>query len=61
VGIFQLMVMTDDLERLAAQHANRDEIELAALETGMRALWEDGTEKVLAGVTSLEELGRVLV
>jgi type IV pilus assembly protein PilB len=61
VGIFQLMVMTDDLERLAAQHANRDEIELAALEAGMRALWDDGTEKVLAGVTSLEELGRVLV
>ncbi len=47
VGIFQLMVMSDELERLASLHANRDEIEVAAVEGGMRTLWEDGIEKVL--------------
>jgi type IV pilus assembly protein PilB len=61
IGIFQLMVMGDTLERLAAQHSSREEIELAAMDSGMKTLWEDGLTKVLAGVTSLEELGRVLV
>jgi type II secretory ATPase GspE/PulE/Tfp pilus assembly ATPase PilB-like protein len=27
----------------------------------MRTLWDDGLAKVMSGVTSLEELGRVLV
>ncbi len=61
VGVFQLMVMSDELERLASQHANRDEIEVVAIERGMRTLWEDGVDKVLQGLTSIEELGRVLV
>jgi type II secretory ATPase GspE/PulE/Tfp pilus assembly ATPase PilB-like protein len=27
---------------------------------GMRTLWDDGLEKVIAGLTSLEELARVV-
>jgi type IV pilus assembly protein PilB len=61
VGIFQLMVMSEKLERLASQYASRDEIGAAAFEGGMRTLWEDGIAKVAAGVTSLEEIGRVVV
>jgi type IV pilus assembly protein PilB len=61
VGIFQLMVMSEKLERLASEFASRDEIGRAAFEGGMRTLWEDGIAKVVAGVTSLEEIGRVLV
>ena len=36
-------------------------IERAAFESGMRPLWEDGLAKVREGVTSVEELARVLV
>jgi type IV pilus assembly protein PilB len=61
MGVFQLMVMTEEVERLASQRASRDDIERAAAEGGMRTLWDDGLEKVLKGVTSIEELGRVLV
>jgi type IV pilus assembly protein PilB len=61
IGIYQLMVMTEELSRLAAQHASRDEIERAAIEGGMRTLWDDGLGKVASGLTSIEELGRVLV
>jgi type IV pilus assembly protein PilB len=61
IGIYQLMVMTEDLSRLAATHASRDEIERAALEGGMKNLWDDGLAKVASGLTSIEELGRVLV
>jgi general secretion pathway protein E len=61
IGIYQLMVMTEDVSRLAAQHASREELERAALETGMKTLWDDGLSKVVSGLTSLEELARVLV
>ena len=60
-GIFQLMVMSEQLERMASERASRDELERIAREGGMRGLWDDGLEKVLQGVTSIEELGRVLV
>jgi type IV pilus assembly protein PilB len=61
VGIFQLLEMTEDLASLAARHAAREEIERAALETGMRGLWDDGLAKVAAGLTSIEELTRVTI
>jgi type II secretory ATPase GspE/PulE/Tfp pilus assembly ATPase PilB-like protein len=61
IGIYQLMVMTEDLSRLAASHASREDIERAALEGGMKTLWDDGLGKVASGLTSLEEVGRVLV
>jgi type IV pilus assembly protein PilB len=61
IGVYQLMIMSESLSRLAAQHASREEIERAALETGMKMLWDDGLAKVTSGLTSLEELARVLV
>ena len=61
IGIYQLMVMSEGLGRLASQHGSREEIERAAMETGMKTLWDDGLAKVASGLTSLEELGRVLV
>ena len=60
IGIFQLLIMNDELEALAAQNAPRDEIERAAAAAGMRTLWDDGIAKVAAGLTSLEELARVV-
>ena len=61
IGIYQLMVMNEDISRLASQHASREELERAALGAGMKTLWEDGLAKVVSGLTSLEELARVLV
>ena len=60
VGIFQLLIMNDELEGLAAQNAHRDEIERSAAAAGMRSLWDDGIAKAAAGLTSLEELARVV-
>ena len=61
VGVYQLMTMSETLSRLAAQHASREEIERAGMETGMKTLWDDGLQKVASGLTSIEELARVLV
>jgi type IV pilus assembly protein PilB len=60
VGVFQLLRVNEELESLAARKASREELERAAMANGMRTLWEDGLEKVAAGLTSLEELARVV-
>ena len=59
VGVFQLLTMSERLEQLAAGKAPREEIERAAVDEGMRTMWEDGVGKVAAGITSVEELARV--
>jgi type IV pilus assembly protein PilB len=61
IGIYQLMVMTEELEGLAVARASREDLEREAIRHGMRTLWDDGLAKVAAGITSLEELSRVLV
>ena len=60
IGIFQLLTMTPELEPIAVRRGNREELERAAMAEGMRSLWDDGIAKVAAGLTSLEELARVL-
>jgi type IV pilus assembly protein PilB len=60
IGIFQLLVMTEEIERLAVTSATREEVEAKAMQQGMRTLWDDGLAKVAAGVTTLEEVGRVI-
>jgi type IV pilus assembly protein PilB len=61
IGVYQLLTMTEQLETLAAEKASREEIERAAMEEGMRTLWDDGLSKVAAGLTSVEELARITV
>ena len=59
IGIFQLLEMDEELSALAARKASHEELERAAMGAGMTTLWADGVEKVVAGLTSLEELARV--
>ncbi|HEX7256320.1 MAG TPA: GspE/PulE family protein [Gaiellaceae bacterium] len=61
IGVYQLLAMTEELESLAVSRASREDIERAAMEGGMRTLWDDGLAKIAAGITSIEELSRVLV
>jgi type IV pilus assembly protein PilB len=61
VGVYQLLTMTEAIAQLAVKHAAREDIERAAMEAGMRSMWDDGLSKVAAGLTSVEELARVLV
>jgi type IV pilus assembly protein PilB len=59
IGVFQLLEMNEELSTLAAQKASHEHLERAALDGGMTTLWGDGIEKVVGGLTSLEELARV--
>jgi type IV pilus assembly protein PilB len=60
IGLYQLLRMSEEIASLAVRHASRDEIARAAMEGGMRTMWDDGLEKVASGLTSIEELARVL-
>jgi type IV pilus assembly protein PilB len=61
IGVYQLLPMRESVARLAARGAPHDEIAAVAAEAGMRSLWDDGLDKVAAGVTTFEELARVVV
>ncbi len=61
IGVYQLLIMSEQLETLAVTKASRDDIERAAIGEGMRTLWDDGLAKVAAGLTSIEELARVSI
>jgi type IV pilus assembly protein PilB len=60
VGVFQFLRVTEEVAALVVRQASRDEIAKVAMEQGMRRMWDDGMEKVAAGLTSVEELARVL-
>jgi len=55
-GIHELMMTTRELRMLIQSGTRTDDLQKAALESGMRTLRQDGIEKVLAGVTSIQEV-----
>ena len=60
LGIFEILIMDRDMKEMIHRRANHKEIEdYAHLQQGMKSLREDGVAKVLAGITTLEELNRV--
>jgi type II secretion system protein E len=58
-GIFEILPVTDEVRPLVIAHASASDIKQAALENGMKTLREDGWDKVLAGVTTIDEILRV--
>jgi RNA polymerase subunit RPABC4/transcription elongation factor Spt4 len=60
VGIYEIMNVSDKLRRLIANRGNEAQLRDAALANGMISLGEDGLLKVKAGVTTPEELLRVV-
>jgi type II secretory ATPase GspE/PulE/Tfp pilus assembly ATPase PilB-like protein len=60
IGIFELFVMTNDYRQIISSGYREGELLQLARTEGMRTLLEDGLEKVKAGLTTLEELFRVL-
>jgi general secretion pathway protein E len=58
VGIFELMLVDDDLRSLVSQNIDSKTIKQAAIRKGMRTLRGDGALKVLQGITSSAEVLR---
>ncbi len=56
VGIYQLMPISEEIERIILAHGTALEIEAQAKAEGVRTLRESGLIKVRQGLTSLEEV-----
>lgn len=59
LAIIEFLPMTDMIRKLIMSHASAGAIETLAREEGMTTLYENGLQKVLQGVTTIEEVMRV--
>jgi type IV pilus assembly protein PilB len=59
VGIYEAMLVNDEIRSLVIERAPADAIRSIALMNGMRTLAQDGFEKVKQGLTTIEEIARV--
>ena len=59
-GIYELLIVNEEMQELAARRAPLGDIREAARANGMRTLREDALLKVLSGNTTLEEALRVV-
>jgi type IV pilus assembly protein PilB len=60
VGLYEVMPVTEELERLTVEHASSDQMRDMALAQGMISLRNDGLVKTRMGITSIEEVARVV-
>jgi type IV pilus assembly protein PilB len=60
IGLYEVMPMTEEIERLTVERASADAIKAVAVQQGMMTLRDDGLEKARMGLTSLEEVARVV-
>jgi general secretion pathway protein E len=58
-GIFELMVVDDEMQSLILKTSDANAIKKLAVEHGMLTLRRDGARKVLEGITTIEEVFRV--
>ncbi|HEX7354118.1 MAG TPA: ATPase, T2SS/T4P/T4SS family [Mycobacteriales bacterium] len=61
LALHEVMLMTEQLERLAVERAPTETLTSTAIAEGMTTLRNDGMAKVALGVTTLEEILRVVV
>jgi len=60
LALHEVMAMTDPIERLTVERESATKIMQVAVAEGMRTLREDGLLKASMGVTSLDEIFRVV-
>jgi len=58
-GLYEVMDVNDDIQKLIINHATSSEIQRLAVSQGMITMRQDGYLKALTGLTTLEEVNRV--
>jgi len=58
-AIFEILVVDDDIKRLVLKTSDANQINELAVKQGMITLQQDGIQKVMAGITTAEEVLRV--
>lgn len=59
-GVFETMPMTPEIKDMMAPEVRLSHIRETAIAQGMRTLWQNAVEKVLAGETSVDEIKRTV-
>jgi len=60
IGIYELMLMNEEIQDLVVKRAPLSDVKRAAIANGMRSLKQDGFAKVMEGITTFEEVMRVV-
>ena len=55
-GLYEVMPVTEEIERLTVERASSDAIRAVAIEQGMITLRDDGLRAIFDGATSIEEV-----
>ncbi len=61
IGLYEVLTVTEEIEHLTVERVPSDRIAEVAIEQGMMTLREDGLEKARRGITSVQEVLRVVV
>jgi type IV pilus assembly protein PilB len=59
IGIYEVLDVNESIQKLIVQNASTEDLERKAKENGMATMAEDGFEKAVQGLTSIEEVLRV--
>lgn len=59
IGIFEILVINEEIEKLIGELAGVTDLAMAALENGMVTMLQDGILKAVSGITSIDEVERV--
>ena len=61
IGIFEVLIIDDELKEMISENASSYELRKKALRNGYRPLIVDGIQKVIQGITTLEEINNKLI
>jgi type IV pilus assembly protein PilB len=61
IGLYEVMQVTEEIERMAVERSSSETMRQLAIEQGMQTLRQDGLEKARLGMTSIEEVLRVVL
>lgn len=61
IGIFEVLPITESIKELIIKNASSDEVQKQAKQEGMMTMIEDGFVKAAQGITSVEEVLRVII
>jgi general secretion pathway protein E/type IV pilus assembly protein PilB len=61
IGIFELLVVSEDVQRLIHENVPASQLRAVARSAGMRTMREDGIRKVTAGLTTIDEVVSITV
>lgn len=59
IGVFEVLEVTKNIKKLIVEKSDADEIVRQAYKEGMSMMLDDGLEKVIKGLTTIEEVLRV--